>query len=156
MTTRRKTGSSRKKQAAPRKRPTAQTRRAAPRKRAAARAALKPAVSKRASRTASRHEAAVFPAECTIAQADELKRMLARMLNRTSLVTLDLSAVRRLDTAGLQVIASFMRTRHAAGHDTECRGATEPVLATANLLGLGALISPVTDDRLLAQAGARA
>jgi len=156
MTTRRKAGSSRKKQAAPRKRPTAQTRRAAPRKRAATRAAQKPASSKRAAHTAARNDSAVFPAECTIAQADELKRMLARMLNRTALVTLDLSAVRRLDTAGLQVIAAFIRTRHDAGHDTECRGATEPVLATANLLGLGALISPITDDRLPAQAGAPA
>jgi ABC-type transporter Mla MlaB component len=151
MTTRRKPGNRRKTQAAPRKRPAARNASAASRKRQPVRAARKSKSSKRTSAPVRRNEPATFPAECTIAQADELKSMLEPMLSSPERVTLDLSTVRRLDTAGLQVIVSFIRTRLAAGHDTECLGATDAVLTTASLLGLGELIRPGTDGRLSAQ-----
>src|SRR5262245_56460107 len=43
--------------------------------------------------------AAAFPADCTIAQADDIKARLARLVSKPASVKLDLSAVRRIDTA---------------------------------------------------------
>ncbi|HVY83172.1 MAG TPA: STAS domain-containing protein [Steroidobacteraceae bacterium] len=91
---------------------------------------------------------ATLPTDCTIAQAADMKANLARMLAKPAAVTLDLSAVRRIDTAALQVLTAFIRERRGAGRDVECRGASDAFLATADVLGLRALFSPVTDDRL--------
>jgi ABC-type transporter Mla MlaB component len=77
-----------------------------------------------------------------------LKADLARVLAKPAVVTLDLSAVRRVDTAALQVLTSFIRERRAAGRGVECQGASDAFLATADVLGLRALFSPVTDDRI--------
>jgi ABC-type transporter Mla MlaB component len=90
---------------------------------------------------------ATLPTDCTIAQAADMKADLERMLATPAAVTLDLSAVRRTDTAALQVLTAFIRERRGAGRDVECRGASDAFLATADVLGLGALFSPVTDDR---------
>jgi ABC-type transporter Mla MlaB component len=91
---------------------------------------------------------ATIPTDCTIAQANDLKADLARVLAKPAVVTLDLSAVRRVDTAALQVLTSFIRERRAAGRGVECQGASDAFLATADVLGLRALFSPVTDDRI--------
>jgi ABC-type transporter Mla MlaB component len=99
---------------------------------------------------------APFPADCTIAQAGDLKAQLARLLEEPTAVTLDLSAIRRIDTAALQVLTVFIRERRAAGRDVECRGASDAFLVTADVLGLRALFSPVTDDRLPAHAAGHA
>jgi len=47
-------------------------------------------------------------AECTVADAGTLKSGLAKLLDDTGVVTLDISSVQRIDTAGLQVIATFV------------------------------------------------
>jgi phospholipid transport system transporter-binding protein len=99
---------------------------------------------------------ATVPADCTIAQAGDLKADLARVLDAAAAVTLDLSAVRRIDTAALQVLTSFIRERRAAGRGVECQGASDAFLATADVLGLRALFSPVIDDRLAAPAAGNA
>src|ERR1044072_9161158 len=44
-----------------------------------------------------------FPADCTIAQAGEGKASLAKLIARQASITLDLSQIRRIDTAALQV-----------------------------------------------------
>jgi len=143
MTTRRKSGAARKKQSAPRKRSAAgrQTP-VAPRSRTA--------------RKGEREDPVVFAADCTIAQGGDVKARLARALARPTCVTLDLSAIRRVDTAGLQLLAAFIRERRAAGREVNCHDPSENLRITANLLGLGALFSPVIDDRLAAPAAGRA
>ena len=79
-------------------------------------------------------------AECTVADASSLKAGLAKLLDDTDIVTLDISAVQRIDTAGLQLIAMFVREREARGRQVRWQGAA-PVLATAaELLGLGSLL----------------
>jgi ABC-type transporter Mla MlaB component len=79
-------------------------------------------------------------AECTVADASSLKAGLAKLLDDTDIVTLDISAVQRIDTAGLQLIATFVREREARGRQVEWQGAA-PVLATAaQLLGLDSLL----------------
>jgi anti-anti-sigma regulatory factor len=142
MTTRRKTGKGRTQKAAPARHRAAASRPAT----AAASAAARPA-----KRTSSK--VASLAADCTIAQAGALKSQLAKVVGATSAVTLDISAVRRIDTAGFQVLAAFIRERRSAGRGVQCEGASESFTVTAGLLGLGALFSPVTDDRLLAPAG---
>ena len=81
--------------------------------------------------------------------AGVLKSQLAKVVRATSAVTLDISAVRRIDTAGFQVLAAFVRERRAAGRDVQFHGASDAFSVTANLLGLGALFGTVPDDRLL-------
>lgn len=132
MTTRRKTSKGRTHKAAP----------------AGRRAATAPAV--KATRVA---RIASLAADCTIAQAAVMKTALAKVIDATSAVTLDVSSVRRIDTAGFQVLAAFIRERRAAGRAVQCEGASESFSVTAGLLGLSALFSPVTDDRLLGPAG---
>ena len=136
MNTRRKTGTGRAPQAAPAKRRAE---------------AARPA--KSAARKAAPAKRAALAADCTIAQAGSLKSQLAKVVGAPGAVTVDLSSVRRIDTAGFQVLAAFIRERRSAGRGVQCEGATESFSVTASLLGLGALFSPVKDDRLLGPAG---
>ena len=79
-------------------------------------------------------------AECTVSDAGSLKERLARLLEEPQAVTLDVTALQRIDTAGLQVITAFVRERAGHGRLVEWQG-TAPVLATAaQLLGLTSLL----------------
>jgi anti-anti-sigma regulatory factor len=129
MTTRRKAGSVQGRKAAPRKKAASRVRASAPVARASAKSGS-------ASRTS-----ATFPADFTIAQADDVRQQLARIVAKPTSVTLDLSAIRRIDTAGLQVLMAFIRERRAAGRAVECAGATESFAVTAQMLGLGAVFA---------------
>ena len=79
-------------------------------------------------------------AECTVADASSLKSGLARLLEESDSVTLDIGAVQRIDTAGLQVIAAFIRERESHGRQVQWRGHAPALEAAAKLLGLGALL----------------
>jgi ABC-type transporter Mla MlaB component len=79
-------------------------------------------------------------AECTVADAESLKTGLAKLLNHSSVVTLDISAVQRIDTAGLQVITTFIRERESHGRKVQWRGAAPAVSTAAELLGLSAVL----------------
>jgi ABC-type transporter Mla MlaB component len=79
-------------------------------------------------------------AECTVSDAGSLKERLASLLVEPQAVTLDVTALQRIDTAGLQVIIAFVRERADHGRPVEWHG-TAPVLATAaHLLGLTSLL----------------
>jgi ABC-type transporter Mla MlaB component len=79
-------------------------------------------------------------AECTVSDAGSLKERLAGLLAEPQAVTLDVTALQRIDTAGLQVITAFVRERTSQGRPVEWHG-TAPVLATAaRLLGLTSLL----------------
>jgi len=75
-------------------------------------------------------------AECTVADASSLKAGLTKLLDDSGVVTLDVSAVQRIDTAGLQVIATFIRERESHGRQVEWRGTAPALAAAAKLLGL--------------------
>lgn len=79
-------------------------------------------------------------AECTVADASSLKSDLAKLLDQSGIVTLDISAVQRIDTAGLQVIAVFIRERESQGRKVQWRGHAPAVSNAAALLGLGGLL----------------
>jgi ABC-type transporter Mla MlaB component len=79
-------------------------------------------------------------AECTVSDAGSLKESLAGLLDEPQAVTLDITALQRIDTAGMQVITAFVRERAGHGRLVEWQG-TAPVLATAaHLLGLTSLL----------------
>jgi ABC-type transporter Mla MlaB component len=79
-------------------------------------------------------------AECTVSDALSLKERLASLLDEPQAVTLDITALQRIDTAGMQVISAFVRERTGQGRPVEWQG-TAPVLATAaRLLGLTSLL----------------
>ena len=94
---------------------------------------------KPAKAAASKHALTALGADCTIEHAPALQKQLARVLADRACVTLDFSAVKRCDTAGIQVLAAFIRERREAGRDVELASMSENFLATAQLLGLTAL-----------------
>ena len=75
-------------------------------------------------------------AECTVAEADALKAELARRVAESGPVTVDVSALQRIDTAGLQLLAAFVRDRRTAGRAVAWRGQAAALEAAAGLLGL--------------------
>lgn len=79
-------------------------------------------------------------AECTVADAGTLKSDLGKLLDDEGIVTLDISAVQRIDTAGMQVIVTFIRERDSQGRPVQWRGEAPAVTAAARLLGLTSVL----------------
>lgn len=99
------------------------------------------ASAKSANAAASQPSRTTLRAECTIEHAPGLQKLLAKVLDDRACVTLDFSAVKRCDTAGMQVLAAFIRERREAGRDVELASMSENFLATVKLLGLNALFT---------------
>ena len=93
-----------------------------------------PAVRKRAS-----GRPLVLAAECAIDSADKLKADLLRLKERAG-VSIDASAVQRIDTATLQVLAAFARDRRAVGLPLEWVGVPDAFAEAARLLNLSAAL----------------
>jgi ABC-type transporter Mla MlaB component len=74
--------------------------------------------------------------ECTVADADALKSALASRLDEAGPVTLDVSALQRIDTAGVQLLAAFVRDRRTAGRAVAWGGRAAALETAAELLGL--------------------
>jgi anti-anti-sigma regulatory factor len=112
-----------------------------------------PAVTKKGSRGATTKVAAKpsaaadarvdlieLPAECTIADAGELKERLMKILGHPTALTFDCSAVQRVDTATLQMLAAFVRDRRAEGLPVEWSTDGAAFKSAASLLGLSSLL----------------
>lgn len=95
---------------------------------------------------APRAPALRLAAECTVAQADSLKAGLTRLVDEATAVTLDVSALQRIDTAGLQLLAAFVRDRRAAARAVEWRGRAPALDAAADLLGLRGMLQLAGED----------
>jgi len=78
----------------------------------------------------------ILACDCTVAEAATLKTQLARRLGESDAVTVDVSALQRIDTAGLQLLAAFVRDRRTAGRAITWRGRAAALEAAAGLLGL--------------------
>jgi anti-anti-sigma regulatory factor len=78
--------------------------------------------------------------ECLISDAPDLKDKLSGLLEEPQAVTLDVSALERIDTAGLQVIAAFVRERSARALKTEWRGSAPALTCAVRLLGLASVL----------------
>ena len=114
--------------------------------------AKKPAVSRKRAAPALPPSTALG-ADCTIDHAPGLHKRLAKLLAGRACVTLDFAAVKRCDTAGLQVLAAFIRERREAGRKIELTGVSDNFLATAKLVGLSALFTAGAGDAQPMQAG---
>ena len=119
-----------------RQRPT--VRQAAHRRAAGARSKAAPA--KPAQRRVHDRGSLVLASECTVAEADALKSELARRLDESETVTVDVTALQRIDTAGLQLLAAFVRDRRTAGRTIAWRGRAAALEAAAGLLGLDSML----------------
>ena len=108
--------------------------------------ARRPATSSKASTKAAtkarKTATTVLGAECTIEHAPTLHEQLAKVIADHACVTLDFSAVQRCDTAGLQLLAAFLRERREAGLDVELTGTSDNFMTTAGVLGLAAMFGP--------------
>ena len=112
----------------------AKKRRAAPQRPAAARG--KAASAPRPKKRTGQHGLLTLTAECTVAEAEALKSQLMRRLDESGPVTVDVSALQRIDTAGLQLLAAFVRDRRTAGRKVEWHGRAAALDAAVGLLGL--------------------
>ena len=99
----------------------------------------KPGASAKPARRAKGAAVTALGADCTIEHAPGLHQQLAKVLTDRACVTLDFSAVKRCDTAGLQVLVAFIRERRDAGRELELASVSESFLATVQLLGLRAV-----------------
>jgi ABC-type transporter Mla MlaB component len=99
----------------------------------------------KSAKAAPKPSIAALSADCTIEHAPGMQQQLAKVLADRACVTLDFSAVKRCDTAGMQVLAAFIRERREAGRDVELASMSENFLVTVKLLGLGALFAPAAE-----------
>lgn len=83
--------------------------------------------------------ALVLPDSLDIAQAAALHALLLPQLE-TPALSLGAGAVQRVHTAGVQVLASFVRTRSQAGRRTTWDAPSEILCRAAARLGLTALL----------------
>lgn len=91
--------------------------------------------------------ALTLAAECTVAESDSLKAGLTRLLDEAEAVTLDVRGLQRIDAAGLQLLAAFVRDRRAAERAVEWRGRAPALDAAATLLGLHGMLQLSGEDR---------
>jgi len=82
----------------------------------------------------------VLSVDCTIAESAALKASLLEVMHEPAQVTLDIAAVRRIDTAGIQVIAAFVRERESLGLQVEWRGTAQVFTSAARLLGVASVL----------------
>ncbi len=80
-----------------------------------------------------------LPEECTLADAATLKLRLAALLATENPITIDVSGVRRIDTASLQLLAAFTRDRRASRLAVALRGESPAFGEAVRLTGLGRL-----------------
>ena len=88
----------------------------------------------------------ILAADCTVAEVDALKSALTRHLAESGPITLDVSALQRIDTAGLQLLAAFVRDRRTARRAVAWRGRAPSLEAAARLLGLHQMLELPGED----------
>jgi ABC-type transporter Mla MlaB component len=79
-------------------------------------------------------------ANCTVRDAARLKEALLQMQETDAVVTLDVAAVERVETASLQVLCAFVTGRRAAGRAVRWQGESAALTQAAQLSGLAALL----------------
>jgi phospholipid transport system transporter-binding protein len=82
-----------------------------------------------------------LPQDCGLPQVEALKAKLKVALSRAAPVTLDATRVTGIDTAGLQLLAAFVREREAGGRKVAWQGVTESFAEAAQRLGLAAMLA---------------
>jgi ABC-type transporter Mla MlaB component len=82
----------------------------------------------------------VLAANCSVKDAAALKTSLCAFSNHGDAVTLDVSAVERVDTATMQLLCAFVRDRGGRNQGISWRGESQALQDAVRLLGVGALL----------------
>lgn len=80
-------------------------------------------------------------ANCSIKEVAALRESLCAVLNAQEPVSIDASAVERIDTATLQLLYAFVRDRFAADREVVWQGVTGQLSEAARLLGVRDLLN---------------
>jgi ABC-type transporter Mla MlaB component len=96
----------------------------------------KPSARPRRAKPARPDPVLALPAECLIANAMPLREQLIAVVGEAVPVTLNVSAVERIDTACLQLLAAFATERRAASRPVVWSGVTAALTERARLLDL--------------------
>jgi anti-anti-sigma regulatory factor len=78
--------------------------------------------------------------ECCIESLTERREQLLRAFEDGLPVVIDMSGVSRIDTAGLQLVLSFVVAMRGEGRRISYDGVSAPVREAARLAGVGALL----------------
>lgn len=82
----------------------------------------------------------VLGSNCSVKDAAALKSSLCAFANHGDAVTLDVSAVERVDTATMQLLCAFARDRSGRNQSVAWRGESAALQDAVRLLGVGALL----------------
>lgn len=82
----------------------------------------------------------VLASNCSVKDAAALKTSLCACSNHGDAVTLDVSAVERVDTATMQLLCAFVRDRSDRNQSVTWRGESAALQDAVRLLGVGALL----------------
>lgn len=82
----------------------------------------------------------VLAANCSVKDAAALKTSLCAVATQSTAVTLDVSAVERVDTATMQLLCAFVRARGGRNQSVTWRGESQALKDAVRLLGVGALL----------------
>jgi ABC-type transporter Mla MlaB component len=82
----------------------------------------------------------VLAANCSVKDAAALKISLCAIANESTEVTLDVSAVERVDTATMQLLCAFVRDRSGRNQSVAWRGESQALQDAVRLLGVGELL----------------
>ncbi|HEY0683115.1 MAG TPA: STAS domain-containing protein [Steroidobacter sp.] len=82
----------------------------------------------------------VLGANCSVKDAAALKTSLCALAQQSTEVTLDVSAVERVDTATMQLLCAFVRDRSGRNQSVTWRGESQALQDAVRLLGVGELL----------------
>ena len=82
----------------------------------------------------------VLAANCSVKDAAALKNSLSAVVQESTAVTLDTSAVERIDTATMQLLCAFVRDRSVRNQRVTWLGDSQVLHDAARLLGVRALL----------------
>jgi anti-anti-sigma regulatory factor len=94
-----------------------------------------------ARKTVGRKPRVTLPPECLLAEAEGLKLRLSRVLRNAGAVTLDVTSVKRIDSACMQLLAAFVRDRAATQLAVGVRGDSPAFAEALTLSGLAPLFA---------------
>ncbi len=82
----------------------------------------------------------VLPDECDVRTSAAIRELLSAALDTHGAIRLDASAVTRVDTSAVQVLAAFTRDARAAGTEVTWTAVSAPFVHAATLLGASSLL----------------
>jgi ABC-type transporter Mla MlaB component len=128
--------SKRKRETAPAAKPADAAPTAAPVKASSRTAAAVPAPADQPSSTVI-----ALASHCSVKDAAALKASLVAVFDERDVVTLDVGAIERIDTATMQLLCAFVRDRDAGARTTVWSGESKALREAAKLLGAGVMLA---------------